>query len=443
MTTEVLTHAYTPRGVCRALFEDRSDEVLLSGPAGTGKSRACLEKIHLLALINPGSRGLIVRKSLSSLGSTALVTYREHVAAEALATGEVEFRSASPQRPAQYQYSNGSVIVVGGMDKASKIMSSEYDYAYAQEATELTVHDWESITTRLRNGKLSFSQLIGDCNPDTPTHWLKQRAEDGQLRMYNCRHEENPRLFDADGQLTPGGQVYIGKLDALTGVRYKRLRQGLWVAAEGQIYEDYSPAVHLRDQFTPPAAWPRHWSIDFGYTNPFVCQMWAQDPDGRLYLYREIYRTGRTVDQHARDILKAVQKADGTWREPKPTRVVADHDAEGRAVLARELGMSIKPANKRVLEGIQAVQKRLRPAGDGKPRLYLCRDAVVDRDPTLVEAGRPASTAEEITGYVWDLGQGKAPKEQPLKVDDHGMDATRYLVADQDLTAKFRIRMAG
>jgi len=30
----------------------QDDEVLLSGPAGTGKSRACLEKVHLMALMN-------------------------------------------------------------------------------------------------------------------------------------------------------------------------------------------------------------------------------------------------------------------------------------------------------------------------------------------------------------------------------------------------------
>ena len=29
--------------------------------------------------------------------------------------------------------------------------------------------------------------------------------------------------------------------------------------------------------------------VDFGYTNPFTCQWWAMDHDGRLYLYREIF----------------------------------------------------------------------------------------------------------------------------------------------------------
>src|SRR5882724_7890651 len=123
-------HVYAPRGVLRQLFETRDGEVLVEGPAGTGKSMACLEKMHMCALLNPGMRGLIVRKTLASLGSTALVTWRERVVAEALLAGVVKFYGGSPQESPQYQYRNGSVIVVGGMDKAIRIMSSEYDLVY-------------------------------------------------------------------------------------------------------------------------------------------------------------------------------------------------------------------------------------------------------------------------------------------------------------------------
>src|SRR5690606_17532622 len=105
----VVTHRFAPRGAAKALMSCRDPEVLLSGPAGTGKSRACLEKIHLMALLNPGMRGLIVRKTLASLGSTALATWREHVVPEALQTGEIEFYGGSAEEPPQYRYRNGSV----------------------------------------------------------------------------------------------------------------------------------------------------------------------------------------------------------------------------------------------------------------------------------------------------------------------------------------------
>jgi phage terminase large subunit len=450
---------YHPRGAAAEVFACRAPEVLLSGPAGTGKSRGCLEKLHMMALLNPGMRGLIVRKTLASLGSTALVTWREHVAKEALEQGIVRFYGGSPQESPQYKYANGSVIVVGGMDKATRIMSSEYDVVYAQEATELTTTDWENITTRLRNGKVSFQQLMADCNPDVPTHWLKGRCDTGATLMIHCRHEDNPVLFDNNGRLTDRGADYISKLDALTGVRYQRLRRGLWVAAEGLIYEGWDPAVHLVERFEIPDNWTRWWTVDFGFTNPFVLQCWAEDPDGRLYLYREIYKTKTLVEDHARTILRLVRKCTNccdskagkhdchtcdactlTWTEPRPRAVICDHDAEDRATLERHLGMSTSPAKKTVKDGIQAFQSRLKVAGDGRARLFIVRDALAERDAALDEAKKPCCTAEEIVGYVWDAQPGKPPKEVPVKQDDHGMDAGRYIVAERDLGGRPNVR---
>ena len=285
----------------------------------------------------------------------------------------------------------------------------------------------------MRHGRLSFQQLLAACNPDAPTHWLKQRCDRGLTRLINSRHEDNPVYYNSDGTLTERGRDYIGKLDRLTGVRHARLRLGLWAAAEGMVYDQFQEAVHVVDPFSIPEHWPRYLSVDFGFTNPFVAQWWAEDEDGRLYLYREIYRTRRTVDQHARDILDQVTTPDGRWLEPRPAAVVCDHDAEGRAVLERELGVETTPAHKSVLDGIQAVQARLRVAEDGKPRLFFVRGALVERDPELEGARRPTCTVEEIPGYIWSRSRDGREKDQPVKDDDHGMDAMRYMVAHRDL----------
>lgn len=436
MTTATLERVYEPRGTARTLFGVRSPEVLLSGPAGTGKSRAALEKIHHMCLVNPGMRALIIRKTFTSLKSTAIVTYEQHVAQTALASGVVTKRVEAPQ----YRYSNGSTITLGGMDNATRIMSSEYDVAYVQEAIELTEDDWEAITTRLRNGVVSFQQIIADTNPSYPTHWLKRRCERGQTIILESRHEDNPVLFDSDGRLTEPGQAYMSKLDNLTGVRYNRLRLGQWVGAEGLIYEDWDEAVHLIEPFEVPSSWSRYWSVDFGFTNPFVLQCWAEDHDGRLYLYRELYRTQRLVTDHARDILNLVTNSDGNWTEPRPDAIICDHDAEDRATLRRALNMGDVAATKTVTDGIQAVQQRLRKAGDGKARLYIFKGARVSEDKALVQAKKPTCTAEELPGYVWDVKEGKAPKESPVKDSDHGMDALRYVVAHLDLRNEPRVR---
>lgn len=439
---ERLLHSYAPRGTAKSLMRIKDPEVLVSGPAGTGKSRACMEKLHFMMLRYSGARGLIVRKTATSLTTSALRTWRRDVVPEALTTGAVEWYGGSAQEPAQYRYENGSVVAVAGMDKSSRIMSSEYDVIYVQEATELTEDDWEALTTRLRNNVIPYQQLIADCNPAQPTHWLKVRSDLGKTKFLHSRHEDNPVLFtettNSDGRvihsMTTGGRAYMTKLDNLTGVRHQRLRKGLWVAAEGLIYEEWNPSVHLIDRFEPSADWTRWWSIDFGFVNPFVCQLWAEH-EGKLFMYKEVYYTRRLVEDHAQSVLTLVRGPDG-WIEPKPRAIVCDHDAEGRATFEKAVGLSTSPAHKKVLEGIQAVQQRLKDQ-----RLFIMRDSrVSDPDQELVDAKKPTCTAEEVPGYVWDTGAGKAPKEQPLKADDHGCDAMRYLVAEVDMGIRPRVR---
>ena len=460
-TTNVVKRVHL-RGAARQVMKDRSPEVLLAGAAGTGKSFVALLKVHLMCLANPGMRALMVRKTHRSLAATGLVTFREQVAKEAIEAGLCTWYGGSGEKPAQYIYTNGSVIMVGGMDNPEKIMSLEIDVAYVQEATELTLTDWEKLGTRLRNGVVSFQQLLADCNPQQPAHWLKKRADDGAVTMLTSRHEDNPRLFDDLGKITPYGTTYMARLDGLTGVRKERLRYGRWAAAEGMIYTDWRPEIHLSDRKVLPPEWRRIWSIDFGFRHPFVWQMWAVDPDGRLWLEKEIHRTERIVEDHARDILKVVTKNAGAWlghhakidageippaeawKYPKPRAIICDHDAEDRATLERHLGMGTIAARKSVSDGIQAVAARLRLAGDGRPRLYVCRDALVSRDESLAERGAPTWFGNEIEGYIWEPDRdGKPIKDQPLKDLDDSMDCARYAVAHEDLAPKGRMRWLG
>jgi PBSX family phage terminase large subunit len=440
MTTTLVEHVYEPRGTAARLFAMRDDEILISGAAGTGKSRACLEKLNAVALKYAGMKGLIARKTLASLGSSALDTWRRFVITELELVGECWFYGGSSEEPPQYRYANGSSIVIGGMDKPSKIMSTEYDIAYVQEATELTDKDWEAITTRLRRGHMPYNQLIADCNPDGPFHWLKLRCDEGKTTILNARHEENPIYFDDAGTVTQQGAAYMKKLNRLTGVRKKRLKDGLWVAAEGSIYEEWDDNVHLVDEFEVPTDWPRYWSIDWGVTNPFVCQMWAEDEDGRAYLYREFYMTGKPAEDHAHEIMSVVAPG-GKWIEPKPQAVICDHDPGDRTVFTRITGLPTRAAKKEVSIGIQRVQSRLKKAADGRPRLFICRNALVRKDPELVEAIKPYCTHQEISGYVWKKGpDGKPVPEDPEKKNDHGMDAKRYYVMDRDHKAQYEYR---
>lgn len=449
--TETLTRQIKLRGAALEVMSDRSPEVLLAGAAGTGKSYGALVKMHMMMLATPGARGLMVRKTHVSLTQTGLVTLRDHVLPEALTTGLVHWYGGSGEKAAGYIYSNGSFLGVGGMDQAAKIMSSEYDTIYAQEATDLTKDDWEKLATRLRNGKISFQQLLADCNPQHPSHWLHKRCQDGKTKLLTSLHEDNPRIFDDLGVITEYGARYLSVLDGLSGVRYLRLRKGIWAAAEGIIYGDWRPEVHLRDRPEGglPQEWVRVWAVDFGYVHPFVWQQWAVDDDGALWLEHEIHYTQRLVEDHAVTILDTVAPKDEegrrVWRYPKPRVVLCDHDAEDRATLERHLGFGTTAAQKTVSDGIQAMQARLRVLANGRTRMYVLRDSLVERDESLADRGRPLDFAQEIEGYTWkqpphSVSVEKPAPDEPNKIDDDSMDTARYVVAFHDLQPKPRVR---
>lgn len=411
---------YAPRGAALRLWHDKSPEVMVSGPAETGKTFGCLKKINALLWRYPGAQAAVIRKTYQSMHGSVLATYRTKVLQPGCGV-----KAYGGEKPEWFDYPNDSRLYVGGMDNPDKILSSERDFMYINQAEELSLADYETITTRAtgRAGNAPYAQVIGDCNPGPRLHWIKQRAG---LTILESRHEDNPVLFDDQGEITTQGMRTLATLDKLTGVRYQRLRLGLWVSAEGMVYTDWDPAIHLIDRMPEGwQSWRKIRSIDFGYTNPFVCQWWAIDPDGRMCLYRELYMSGRTVAYHSAQINIL---SSGEWYEAS----VADHDAEDRATLA-EHGIYTQPAAKAVSVGIQKVQERLRVAGDGKPRLFILRDCKVERDEPLHEARKPTSTEEEIEGYIWaQFHDGKPNKEEPVKLNDHGCDAMRYAVMQID-----------
>lgn len=461
-TTHV--HEYEPRGGCKEVFEARDPEVLISGPAGTGKSRACLEKLLAICLLTPNVRALILRKTLRSLGSTALVTWRNYVVKEALVTGTVVYYGGSSQEAAQYRFKNGSTVTIGGLDNPTRVMSSEYDIVYIQEATEITIEDIEFVKTRLRNWTISFQQLLMDCNPGSDKHPLKLRCNDKACRLIESRHEDNPRLFNLDGTLTERGALYIAILDNLTGVRYKRLRQGLWVSSEGVIYEEFDPVIHVLpwafdddgNRLPLPQEWSRYWVIDFGFAHPFVLKCYAEGNDGEIYMYREIYMTERTIAEHVETIMGEVtttavtrwydhmnrverERFETIWIEPKPTAVICDHDAQGRRTFEKLTGLGTVAALKTISDGIDLHKERLKPDGEGYPRFYLMADALVERDERLAQALRPVCTADEYSSYSWKVDKEGRKLDEPIKNGDDGVDCDRYLTMHLDYRGKARV----
>ena len=395
-------------------IECQAAEVLLIGPAETGKTLALLWKVHRIAFKYPNASIVILRKTLTSIYSTVLVSFQDKVLGP-----DAPVTAYGGEKPQWYDYPNGSRVWVAGLDKSSRVLSAEHDLIFVNQPEELTLDEWETLTTRAtgRAGHIPHPQTIGDPNPTYPTHWMYQREA---IQRFYSWHKDNPALFDqATGEPTAQGLRTLERLASLTGMRYARLFEGRAVQAEGAVYDTFNEAVHLIDRFDIPADWRRVRCVDFGYSNPFTCQWWAIDSDDRMYLYREIYKTQTLVEDHARLIVELSQGE-------RIEATICDHDAEDRATLERH-GVPTQGAVKDISRGIQAVQARLRKAGDNRARLFVLRDSLVERDTALAQEFKPTATRDEFAAYVWPKApDGKALKEAPLDLNNHGMDAMRY-----------------
>lgn len=389
---------YMPRGGCRDFYMATDPEVLAVGPAGTGKTLAACWKLHHIALRVPEVRILMVRKVLEDLKAGALATYTNHVKPE---LDGVKAFGGNRFYPGEFRYDNGSVLQVVGMDKPGKVMSAEYDVIYANEATELTEEDWESLKSRLRNGRLAYQQLLGDCNPAGPRHWLRQRCTKGLTRYIQTTHQDNPLYWDTNlNSWTTVGYAYVQQnLSGLTGLRRKRLFEGVWAAAEGVVYPDFDAQQHVKAMDC--TGWRTLLGVDIGARNPTAILTIRRAGDGKTHIERETYRRNLSSDDIS-DLLK--RAFDSSEAE------VAYCDPSARAYIEtlQRQGYPIEPANNDVRFGISTVTTVIK---DG-----------LTVDPSCV------NTIDEFESYQW---MDKGDKDQPVKANDHAMDALRYcLVGD-------------
>ena len=436
--SKTVVHEYTPYGAARQLWYLRATELLLEGPAGTGKSRALLEYINFLCEKYDGIRVLMLRQTRESLTESVLVTF-EH---EVLWPGHPAIHgSASRNTRQNYQYPNGSHIVVGGLDKPEKTFSTQYDVIAVFEAREIGADTWEWLARANRNFKMPWQMRIADTNPAGEFHWLNTHFPQGfrevpeRHRGDKCvrllsRHMDNPVYFDQkEGVWTKEGDAYVhGILGNLTGARRANLYEGKWASEEGIIFEDWDPSVHLMDHEDLPEMKWYFASYDKGLRHPGTLQVWGVRDDA-MYMVREIYRTNQNQDWWAERVMEAqrdfgLQALVCDPSEPEYIRVFNDRLGAARG---RDGDRIARKAKNAIRTGIDMVRWALSEADNG-PRIHVVRDCLSGRDEDRVTKKKPCCLIEEMPSYVWSKSKdGRPVKERPDPVcSDHGVDALRY-----------------
>lgn len=250
------------------------------------------------------------------------------------------------------------------------------------------------------------SKMWFSCNPDTPQHWF--------YTEWICKaHEHNALHLHFEMTDNPGlSQKTLERYQTMfTGVFYDRYIRGLWVAAEGLIYE--FGEQQITDDI--PDCGEYYISVDYGTLNPFSAGLWCVTGDKAVRI-AEYYYSGRdkkaqkTDEEYCDEIIKLAGD--------KPIKhIIVDPSAASFITALRRRGaFSVRDAKNDVLDGIRITGRMLK---NGQILIHRsCKDSI-----------------REFGLYRWD---DDATADKPIKENDHAMDEIRYF-ANTVLRRRFKI----
>lgn len=146
----------------------------------------------------------------------------------------------------------GEDVYCLGAEKVSqvaKIQGASIKYCYGDEIAKWNKEVFQMLKSRLDK---PYSCFDGACNPEHPTHWLKEFIDNVELDIYLQRYT----IFD-NPFLDP---EFVEKLckEYEGTIYYDRLILGLWKRADGSIYKRFADnpesfLCEIVDEFTPNA----------------------------------------------------------------------------------------------------------------------------------------------------------------------------------------------
>lgn len=305
-------------------------------------------------------------------------------------------------------FKDKTINVLGAKDEGAigNFQGLTMSRVYSDEITLYPESIIDMIDTRL---SMPYSMGFASMNPSHPQHKVKQwidKAAAGDPNYYALHFtlDDNPYV----------GEEYKQRIrDSLSGLFYQRNYLGIWCLAEGAIFDFFDRKIHVLDR--PPAA-AEYWiaAIDYGTVNPFCCLLigvstgrYTQEGK-KLWVEKEYYwdPKKRARQKTNSEFADAVQE----FLEPYGVRnIYIDPSAEAFQLELNRRGMHTVHADNSVEKGIQVTTSEMK-----KGNLFVMAEC--------------ENTIRELESYVWDPRAAKKGYDEPLKENDHSVDALRYAI---------------
>lgn len=366
------------------LFQTTKREAIVYGGAGAGKSYASAQKVILYCLLYKDKKILVMRKTYPALKLTSL-----ELITNLLSKYNIPFELN--RADLILNTINNNRMIFKSLDDPEKIKSiTDVDLIWFEEPTEISEKEYEMVNLRLRGRELpegEFRQIILTFNPIDVNHWLYKRFFEKENDAFKQKYTyKDNRFIDKE---------YIKVLEGLKEkdeYAYQVYCLGEWGVLKGQIYSNYVIENFEDKKFDEVIA-----GIDFGYNNP-TAYVLVGISDNEIYVFDEIYRTQLTTPE----IIELVKMKNKEWNVNPTIYCETEPDRYNEMSKA---GLRVKEAKKDVIPGINFLKTK---------KIHI--------HPRCI------NFIKEIQGYKYKEDRNGNILEEPVKFNDHLMDAVRYAV---------------
>lgn len=352
--------------------ESKKRITINQGGTRSGKTYSIIQVICEYCYLNTNSGAVItiVRKTLPSLKGSA---YRDFLE---ILNKEGWYEEEAHNKSEMTYILFGNLIEFISVDQPQKIRGRKRNVCFINEANELTWEDFFQLNIR------TTDKMILDYNPSDEFHWIYDQLQTrNDADFFITSYKDNPflekELIDEIELLKLADDNYwkvygLGERGASTETIYTHWQLCKTIPMRGEIF----------------------YGQDFGFnvaSATVLIEIW----ENAAYIHQVIYETKLTTA----DLIERYKSVDIS----KTLEIYCDN-AEPKTIeeLCRA-GYNAMPADKDVLEGIRKVK--------GMP-IYVTQEST--------------ELIKEIKNYKWKVDKNGKVLDEPVKFNDHAMDAMRY-----------------
>ena len=380
----VINEAYYP------YLTDKKRYFVSYGGAGSGKSVFIAQKylIRILAGMSKGitHKFICLRKTMPAARKSIWALF-EGLIDEWGIRDLVKINKSE----LSIKFENGSEILVGGLDDPEKLKSIyNITGAWLEEANEMTKDDFLQVDLRIRGQTPSYKQISLSFNPISRLLWLHDYFFVNKPKNTSIMHTtyKDNRFLD---------EQYIETLEGLINqdpTYHQIYTMGEWGVLKNTIYNNYE----VIDDF-PEYKYMRDfcYGLDFGYVAPSSLVLVSRKEED-LFVKELIYQKKLTNDELIKRVKDVIPK--GHWR----TKIIYCDNAEpARIAEINKAGLIAKKADKSIKDGLDFCKRNKIKIHKESTNIY-----------------------KEIQGYKYREKDGEPIDGEPIKYQDHCMDAMRY-----------------